>query len=146
MEYTVEGGRKTLPHSLSVQKLKDGLQEKAPAKANTNGANLAPDRSPSSNGKKTPDSNGVRRHSAASFCSDEDEEYRGLDLLLEVAEEDQEKLCKLKQHLRAATMSPRTRELDRDFLPMISDIETMLADKEITDSDLEVCKGVMLAK
>eukprot|EP01061_Rhynchopus_euleeides_P033328 TRINITY_DN5585_c0_g1_i3.p1 TRINITY_DN5585_c0_g1~~TRINITY_DN5585_c0_g1_i3.p1 ORF type:complete len:633 (+),score=263.40 TRINITY_DN5585_c0_g1_i3:130-2028(+) len=128
VEYTLEGGRKTLPADLKPKEDTNGKQH-----LTTNA-----DVSPKSPGKKlTPVNSAVRRHSVASFCSDEDEEYRGLDLLLEVAEEDQEKLCKLKQHLRAATMSPRTRELDRDFLPMISDIEMMLADQEITDSDLQ---------
>ena len=135
LEYTEEGAKRTLPQSISknsMSKERDIALHDAP---------------PTPEARLTPVNSEVRRTSVASFCSGEDdeEEYRGLDLLVEVAEEHgQDRNSRLKEHLRS-TLSPRTKELETDFLPMIADIESMLQGGDITENDLQVCAPCSLS-
>ncbi|KAJ9466501.1 nucleoside triphosphate pyrophosphohydrolase [Diplonema papillatum] len=78
-------------------------------------------------GKEKKQNGENRRTSMASLGSDEEEEYKGLDLLCEVAQENNEDEEAARE---------REGDLERNFLGVLDDIEEMIRNKTLEESDL----------
>eukprot|EP01060_Flectonema_neradi_P009637 TRINITY_DN1685_c0_g1_i2.p1 TRINITY_DN1685_c0_g1~~TRINITY_DN1685_c0_g1_i2.p1 ORF type:complete len:575 (+),score=101.00 TRINITY_DN1685_c0_g1_i2:107-1831(+) len=123
-------GVATLPPSLSQKNLKQAFEkpsqhaDESDHHRNSHDENAQKRLSPVHN---------CRRYSVASLGSEDEEVYRGLDLLIEVAEESR------KQEKRETKDTPKdVREyLDRNLLPAVLEIESMLAQNEINAQEIE---------
>eukprot|EP01059_Diplonema_ambulator_P000871 TRINITY_DN10694_c0_g1_i1.p1 TRINITY_DN10694_c0_g1~~TRINITY_DN10694_c0_g1_i1.p1 ORF type:complete len:520 (+),score=187.11 TRINITY_DN10694_c0_g1_i1:1226-2785(+) len=126
IDYSEQGAAKTLPASLSKGNLHNQLPSMPKSSLQTSPqGNTLTTVSPRSPGKRLTPVQSMRRPSVASFGSEEEEEYKGLDLLCEVAEEKQKEQA-MKSKL----------DLDQGFLPVIEEVEGMLENNEITEADL----------
>eukprot|EP01063_Lacrimia_lanifica_P001516 TRINITY_DN1076_c0_g4_i1.p1 TRINITY_DN1076_c0_g4~~TRINITY_DN1076_c0_g4_i1.p1 ORF type:complete len:599 (+),score=164.11 TRINITY_DN1076_c0_g4_i1:76-1872(+) len=127
IEYGVEGEKRYLPQSLSKQQFQhNGAQHGAGNERATSCGSKDTVESPSEGFT-------ARRPSVVSFGSD-DEEYIGLDLLCEVAEEKKQAAARAEPEQK---VSPTSREMDSCFFSVINEIENMMDSGRLTEGDLE---------
>ena len=139
VEYTPEGGVRTLPPSISHGSLKDAEQESNHTQPQQN----QNQHDTNATKKLSPVHNVRRRYSVASLGSDEEEgAFKGLDLLIEVAEESRKQVQENDD--KPHDMEDLKGFLDRNLLPAILEIESMLKrgqldPQEIEQMDLTFC-------